>query len=156
MLLSDVVHMSHWGPLTEEEACRYVKLYLVKVSILHLRNCFPELHSSALRTYKPRFHRLILHRLHHLQGPETLVRTCPTRLVSPPTSRPAVSGLRLSIPCPIACVFCTQGKSSTNSACFCSWWITHELISLLGRRLIDGLQTDTLPMLLGYEMAFLT
>src|SRR5271156_1627100 len=30
--------------------------------------------------------------------------------------------------CPIACVFCTQGKSSTNSACFCSWWITHDLI----------------------------
>ena len=31
-------------------------------------------------------------------------------------------------PCPVAWVFCMQGKSSTNSACFCSWWITHKLI----------------------------
>lgn len=55
--------------------------------------------------------------------------------------------------CPIACVFCRANPQPIQPVSVLGGLPT----SLeLGRRLIDGLQTDTLPMLLGYEMAFLT
>lgn len=84
------------------------------------RNCSLELQSSALRTCKPRFHRLTLHRL-HLQGSETFVRTCPTpRLVSPSIHDLLFQDHVYRF---LSCCMCLMhaGKSSTNSACFCSW-----------------------------------